>query len=365
VKNVIVVVLSLFLSMQVSAAPASKADVITNISQNVIMKTYADFGRSTQSLKTAVAALLAQPSQARLEAAQKNWRDARRAYELSEGFLFGPMDSLGIDPMIDTWPLNLKDMKIILNGQNAIDADVLRGLPPGLMGFHAIEYILFGEGVISNTKDISLLTEREKQYLRATTELLDEQVSSLLTAWTTNADPENEQSLPYITIISQPGPNNPSYSTELAVVLEFANGISGIVAEAGKAKLPDATGQTPSEANPRLEESPFSWNSINDFTSNVDSVLNVYTGSLNGVKTGPGLEELVAQIDPALAVRAKNQMIQSRQAIQDIAGPTKKMSFGQAIRDVEGRKRIFAAVAQLAELQRTLEAEVTPLLGKN
>jgi putative iron-regulated protein len=358
---------ALFLAFQSSishAAVVTKAEVIANISHQVILKTYVDFARSTAALKAAVATLVAKPTQTNLEVAQKRWIEARRAYEISEGFLFGPMDSLGIDPMIDTWPLNLKDMKLILEGSALIDAEKLRGLPSGLMGFHAIEYILFGEGVVTNTKDIQDLTERQKLYLEAATQLLDEQVNLLLSAWTSHADPENEQSAPYIQVLSQPGPQNPAYTSELAVVLEFANGIAGIVAEAGKAKLPDATGETPNQANPRLEESPFSWNSINDFTSNVDSVLNVYTGSFQGVKTGPGLEELVATIDPALGLRAKFQMTESRRLIQEIAGPN-KMSFGQAIRDPKGRQRIFAAVKQLGELQQTLELEVLPLLGKN
>lgn len=353
--------LSLLVGFCTSAQAVTRAEVIQNVSYNVILKTYADFWRKSQELQAAVDTLTAQPTQRNLENAQNAWRAARYSYEVSEGFLFGPMDSLGIDPMIDTWPLALSDLKKILASQYDIDTEFVRGLPSEVQGFHAIEYFLFGEGIVSNTRSVRTITAREFAYLTAATELLNEQVNLLISSWTEHHDPEDLNSLAYYDILRQPGPNNPIYTSEEAVMAEFGNGIVGILAEASGAKLPDATGETPEDANARLEESPFSWNSLNDYMSNVDSIYNVYTGTFGGLGRGLGLKALVAEKDAPLAQAVEAQILLSRQKIADIAGP-EGISFGRAIKTPDGRARIFAAIAELKKLEAMFVNQVNPLL---
>ncbi|KYG65500.1 hypothetical protein AZI86_00010 [Bdellovibrio bacteriovorus] len=349
------------LGFAVSAQAVTRAEVIQNVSYNVILKTYADFQQKSQELKASVDTLIAQPTQKNLEAAQSAWRAARYSYEVSEGFLFGPMDSLGIDPMIDTWPLALTDLKKILSSNYEINTEFVRGLPSEVQGFHAIEYFLFGEGITSNTRSVGTIKPREFAYLQAATELLNEQVALLIYSWTTHHDPEDTSSVGYYYLISQPGASNPFYTSEEAVMAEFGNGIVGILAEASGAKLPDATGETPEDANARLEESPFSWNSLNDYMSNVDSIYNVYTGTFGGIGNGPGLKALVAQQNPVLAEQVEVQILLCRQKIADIAGP-QGISFGRAIKTPDGRVRIFAAIAELKKLEDMFTNQVNPLL---
>lgn len=353
-------ILSLLIAFSSSASAVTRAEVIQNVSYNVILKTYQDFAQKSQALKVATDVLIAQPTQRNLEKAQQAWRDARRSYEISEGFLFGPMDALGVDPMIDTWPLALGDLKKILASNYKLDLEFVRSLGSEVLGFHAIEYILFGEGVVTNTRDVQGISSREFDYLSAASTLLVEQVDLLIYAWTTHLDPEDLNSPAYIDVISKPGPHNTTYSTEEAVLAELGNGVVGILAEASEAKLPDATGKTPEEANARLEESPFSWNSLNDYTSNVDSIYNVYMGTYEGVG-GVGLKALVEQKDAALAAAVELQILLCRQKIADIAGPN-GISFGRAIKTPDGRARIFAAIAELKSLQDMFENQVMPLL---
>lgn len=349
------------LGLSAPAHAVTQAEVIDNISNHVILQTYRDFARSSRDLKSAVDTFVAEPTQDHLDAAQNAWRAARAAYEVSEGFLFGPMDALGIDPMIDTWPLALKDLKLILASNHDLDVDFVRTLGSNVVGFHAIEYLLFGEGIVTNTKDLALFTPREMRYLTSAAVLLTEQTDLLLSAWTEHFDPEDLSSPAYIDVLARPGANNAHYSTEQSVIDEFVNGIIAIVAEAGDGKLPDPTGDDIENANARLEESPFSWNSINDFTSNVDSVRNIYLGSY-GSHRGPGLKDLVAQKDPALADKVERQIAECRALIQAIPGPS-GISFGRAIRTQDGRARIFAAIKGLVTLRKTLEDEVVPALA--
>ncbi len=344
-----------------SAQAVTKAEVIQNISQNVIAQTYLDFDRDAKSLLDAVKLLRAEPTQENLEKAQRAWKAARWSYEVSEGFLFGPIDSLGIDPMIDSWPLALTEMKAILASNMPLSADTIRPLNTEVQGFHAIEYILFGEGIVSNTRSVEGITERQYDYLEAVSVILTEQTDLLVYAWTVSHDPEEESSPAYLNVLLNPSASNQFYKSESDVVHEFVNGIVTIIGEASRAKLPDATGETPQDANARLEESPFSWNSIVDYTSNVESIYNVYTGSYNGEKKGLGIKDLIAQKDAAVADLGETLILESRQAIADISG-TQGLSFGQAIKDQEGRKRIFAAIAKLKILETFFTEQVTPLL---
>lgn len=356
----IVAILATIVGMGTAVA-ATETEVINNIATNVILKTYVDFDRDALDLKSKIDVLMQNRTQENLEAAQLAWKKARWAYEVSEGFLFGPIDSLGIDPMIDSWPLALTEMKQILASDMVLTADTIRDLNTEAQGFHALEYILFGEGIVSNTRSVATISEREYAYLAAVGQILTEQTNLLVYAWTQSHDPEDETSPSYYNVLTQPSAQNAFYKSSKDVVLEFANGIILIIGEASGAKLPDAAGEDIEDANASLEESPFSWNSIVDYTSNVDSIYNVYTGSYEGVKQGPGLKELVAAQDPELAQQVEDEILRSRAMILAIPG-AEGLSFGQAIKNIEGRKRIFAAIKQLQVLEALFVESVIPAL---
>ena len=90
---------------------------------------------------------------------------ARANYETSEAFLFGAATDFGIDPHIDTWPLDLQGLAVALNNTTQIremdsyadghagdpayytgDAYAGNKLGPELLGFHGIEFIIFRNG---------------------------------------------------------------------------------------------------------------------------------------------------------------------------------------------------------------------------
>ena len=43
-------------------------------------------------------------------------------------FLFGPVDSQGIDPAMDSWPVNRTDLDAVLNGSNTLDIPFVTAL---------------------------------------------------------------------------------------------------------------------------------------------------------------------------------------------------------------------------------------------
>ena len=55
------------------------------------------------------------------------WITAREPWEESEAFLFGPVDELGLDPNMDSWPLDQNAIVQILNSQKWGDLELERG----------------------------------------------------------------------------------------------------------------------------------------------------------------------------------------------------------------------------------------------
>lgn len=49
---------------------------------------------------------------------------AREPWEKSEAFLFGPVDAMGLDPNMDSWPLDQASIIQILNSGNFNDLNL-------------------------------------------------------------------------------------------------------------------------------------------------------------------------------------------------------------------------------------------------
>lgn len=353
-------ILTFLLSLGASAHAASSQEIITNIAVNVITQTYKDLATSATHLKNAVNTFTQAPNEQNLAQAQQAWRDARVPWEASEAFIFGPVEALGLDPMLDTWPLNKLDLDAVLASNRAITLDFVRALGTNVQGFHTIEYLLFGDGVNGPVKAITAFTPKELQYLQATSALLEEYTHRLSHAWTHNYDPEIPSAPGYVEIIGRPSMRNPIYTSERAVLEEFIRGMMGIADEVGNGKMSDPMGGDIHSANPALVESPFSWNSLTDFAYNIHSIQSVYTGAY-GKTTGPGIRDFVVQHNPALAQQVEAKINNCIILIHQISGPN-KMDFRQAITNPEGRTRTQAAITALADLYLTLQDQVLPLL---
>ena len=80
--------------------------MVDNVADAIITQTYKNLNAEAAKLVSAVQALVSGKTAAAMDAAQAQWKATRVPWETSEAFLFGPVDSLGIDPAIDSWPLN-------------------------------------------------------------------------------------------------------------------------------------------------------------------------------------------------------------------------------------------------------------------
>mgnify|MGYP000396778524 FL=1 len=156
---------------------------LKNISQLVITATYQNLNNEAGDLVSAVTTLKNNPTSVNLEAARQAWRETRLPWEQSEAFLFGPVEQQGIDPSIDSWPVNVTDLQNVLSGSSSLTKSYIDGLDGTLKGFHTIEFLLWGT---NSNKQIGDFTVREFEYLTGCSESLQGATLQLYNAWQSN-----------------------------------------------------------------------------------------------------------------------------------------------------------------------------------
>lgn len=132
---------------------ASLRPIVERYVYGVVVPTYEELAEKNAALYDAVVALGAHPSDEAFAAACEAWLEARSPWETSEAFLFGPVDELGLDPNMDSWPLDQDAIvKILTSGDYSRldwtdddDADAIEAAQ-SLRGFHTLEFLLFKNG---------------------------------------------------------------------------------------------------------------------------------------------------------------------------------------------------------------------------
>ena len=313
--------------------------MLDDFANTVVLATYTDLDNKAGELLATVKALAADTTQANLEKAQNAWKAARRPWEQSEAFLFGPVDTQGLDPALDSWPVDHVNLQSVLDSGDALTVEFVSGLEDTQKGFHTIEFLLFREG---NQRKASDITERELEYLVSTTENLRASTMQLRLAWA----PEGEN---FSSAVAQAGTGSVVYPSQSAAVQEMVNGMITIADEVANGKISDPY----NESDTTLVESQFSFNSISDFQDNLRGIQNVYMGKF--MSDGQGLNEFVNSHDPELDARFQQEVQAAIDAIGAIPDP-----FRDSI--TANRGAVQAAIDAVRQVQQTLEQDIFPLV---
>ncbi len=325
-----------------TAAEESVFDASTTLNDfanKVVLATYTDLDNKAGELLGAVQALNAAPNQAHLELAQAAWKAARTPWEQSEAFLFGPVDTQGLDPALDSWPVNRVDLDGVLNSGQGLTEASIDALEDTLKGFHTIEYLLFRDGDQRKAEDI---TPRELEYLTATTENLKAKTAQLRRAW--EASGEN-----YAGEVANAGDTSTIYQSQKDAMQEMVNGMIVIADEVANGKISDPF----NESDTTLVESQFSFNSISDFQDNIRGIQNVYMGKF--MADGQGLNEFVNGVDPNLDARFQTEVQTAIDTIGAIPDPFRDSITAQ-------RAAVQAAIDAVSTVQQTLENDILKLV---
>ncbi len=317
---------------------AQAAAVAEQFVDNTVAPTYTALAAKAEQLASQLAALKANPTNAGVREACETFLAAREQWEMSEAFLFGAAGDFGIDPHIDSWPLDEDAFNTLMNSPAMIEAldsedgDAVAGdrLGNALLGFHGIEYILFANG---QPKDVSNITANQWIYVVAVAGDLRNRCYQLEVGWIGDKAPKShiekldELEIAYTVAGSEnsygdnmknAGKAGSTYSSRTAALMAILQGCSDISDEVGSSKIYAAW----HGEDITYIESPYSQKSIIDFHDNIVSIRNAYMGGVEGKRDeSKSLHNYVNKINASLDARVLNAIDNALAKIDAMPAP--------------------------------------------
>lgn len=337
---------------------------------NTVIATYGNLAESADRLVADLNALRADKTDANVQAACKSFLEARAWWEKSEAFLFGPAGDFGIDPHIDTWPLDIDGLTSEMNNSahiaamSAEDGDIWAGshLGPELLGFHGIEYIIFADG---QPRAAASIPDNQIIYACAVAGDLRNCCYQLHVSWAGEENVPAHQAekinelewnctvsgtgLSYRANMLNAGKGGSIYRSMTDAMQAIADGCASIADEVGTQKI----GKPHTGEDSNYIESPYSHKSIVDFYDNVTSIENAYMGGIEGRRnTAASLHAYLEKANPELDARCVKAIENAHKAINSMAAP-----FVLNYRDASAGKAI-EALRELEEVLTEVKAEV-------
>ena len=277
--------------------------VLENLVSNVIVPTYTKLADETEALeKTLNGLTVSTITQAQINSACDDFKQARKYWEQSEAFLMGAASDFDVDPTIDSWPLNRSLLLSYFN--NGMNDEMLEDAT--ILGFHALEFILFRDGQPRKVAELQgndtyknfehISGAQELAYAQTICTLLKQRCFQLQCAWdggknssrlsvvkAAGLDYQTEKGLSFADNLTKAGVSGSgsTFSTLKAAIAQVLSNDEGscvaIANEVGTAKVANPF----SAGDVSYVESPYSYNSITDFSDNIRSIRNVWLGSTN------------------------------------------------------------------------------------
>lgn len=320
-------------------------NILTGVVNNVIIPTYTDLANDVEDLEKTLNGLTTSTiTQAQIDKACTDFKKARQHWERSEAFLMGAASDFSIDPTIDSWPLDRKELLDYFKGGMKAQIED----ESSILGFHALEFILFrngqnrkvaelqGNDTYKNFEGVS--GADELKYAQQVCKLLKERCFQLQVAWegktSANAnrvsvvekaglDYVTEKGLSYGDNLINAGVSGknstfPNIQAAISQVLSNNEGSCLAIAnEVGSAKIlnPFQNGDI------AYVESPYSYNSITDFQDNIRSIRNVWYGSTDGNAASISFNNFFSSVNPTLNTAVVNAFTNAINAIGNMPAP--------------------------------------------
>lgn len=374
--------------------PAVTAAAVVGHYSDIAQAVFGDALTAAVSLQQAVDKLLADPSDANLQAARQAWLAARVPYMQSEVFRFGNNVVDDWEGQLNAWPLDegLIDYvaadyqaalgnpgaqaNIIANtaltvGEKTLD---LTTITPELLaslnelggseanvatGYHAIEFLLWGQDLhgtaagagerpytdyVQGDACTGGHCDRRAQFLQAASALLVQDLQDMVTQW-------------------QPGADN----YRAALLKEDATqGLRKMLFGMGSLSLGELAGERMKvalEANSTEDEHDcFSDNTHNSHFYDARGIRNIYLGEYTRVDgtvlNGPSLSALVKAKDAAVDAELQAKLATTEQAMQVLVDSAERgQHFDQLIAadNPEGNERVQRAISALVAQTASIE----------
>lgn len=336
---------------------ADKKEVILNHA-NIVLATYEDSYNLVLALKTKISTFTANPTATNFEACKTAWKESRVIYNQSDAFRFsdGPIDDEnGPEGLMNGWPMDENYIDYVEGNVNAgiinnaiaypsITPEILENLNENggetniATGYHAIEFLLWGQDLSATTAGQRLYTDyvtgtnatnanqtRRAQYLKASVELLANNFVYLINEWKIGG----------------------AFRNKFTNQMPADSALTSIVRSIGSLAKGELAGERMSVAltnkDQEDEHSCFSDNTHIDVQYNFIGIQNVYMGKyvrINGqIVQGKSLSDLIGKRDVAKNKLLLAQFTDVKTKLFAIQPP-----FDQEIIIPAGRERITAAI---------------------
>ncbi len=349
-----------------------KDEVVLNYA-NGVYATYVASLQSARVMDRAIDVFLSEPTPATLEAVKRAWLRARDDYGPTEAYRFygGPIDNEedGPEGLINAWPMDEAYVDYVEGDPTAgiiNDPDAFPVIDTALLtelnekggetnvstGWHAIEFLLWGQDLNPDgpgSRPVADYTtnanaDRRSTYLATASDLLLEHLEGLVAAWNpTSAG---------------------NYRAEF-LALDKNEALTRIITGIGELSRGELAGERMTvayeERSQEDEHSCFSDNTTADIYGNARGILMVYLGDY-GTVAGPGVKDLVAAADPALAGRLEQEIRDSVALAGRIPAPFDQ-HLGETVPNSDaGRVSILDTIEAL-ELQTDTIVDAAQLVG--
>ena len=343
---------------------------------NIAFAVYDDSYQGCILLEEKINVFVNNPTESNFSACKNEWLAVREVYGLTEAFRFaeGPIDNEANGPegLINAWPMdeayvdyvvgnpdagiinNNADYPII-NASTLLAANENGGETNIALGFHAIEFLLWGQDLSANTAGTRPFTDyltlggtannadRRSQYLAVAAEILVAGLKQVRDAW----DPSINNNYRSTFLTS----NSNSFLRDVFNSLKVMSGF-----ELSGERMYVAY----ENANQEDEHSCFSDNTHRDIFLNAQGMYNIYLGSYTRadgtIIDSYGLSDLVSEVNAPMNQATVLAFENSIQQINEMYIP-----FDQAIVLAEERPKVLEAVEalQLLDDQLTITASTS------
>ncbi|MBR1927639.1 MAG: imelysin [Bacteroidales bacterium] len=298
-----------------SAEEKEMKEIVEQYVPQVVYSTYSDLAKESADLYNLLAAAadkgVAALTQGEIDAICAKFLQARQSWEESEAFLYGAATDFGIDPHIDTWPLDVEALATSLS--NAEQVAALEGedgiayaaakLGAELLGFHGIEFVLFRDGknrsveALRSNEDHSAFSgktvtgEQELIYAAAVAGDLRDNCFRLIVSWNPDAPASYADRCEELEVAVTLTGSDKTYGENMLGAAEVGStystwqetlasilvaGCSNICNEVANVKM----GNAHSGEDVNYIESPYSKKSFQDFIDNILSIqYSIYGGA--------------------------------------------------------------------------------------
>jgi putative iron-regulated protein len=344
-----------------------KREALANYA-DIVRANYEDSYQAALSLKQAIDAFVANPTDANFQACKTLWLASRLPYGQTEAFRFygGPIDNAdGPEGLINAWPIDESfidyvsgnpDAGLINNpqAQPNINKQILVALnelfseESIFTGFHAIEFLLWGQDLDDNGPGNRPYTDyiqsgggtaanqgRRAQYLQVAADLLLDHLAYVRDAWAPGA-PYREDLV------------NRKTSNEALGLLFF-----GLKEFVGTEMAGERMFVALDTKDQEHEHSCFSDNTVNDHKMNLLGVKNVYFGTYKRTDgstiSGRSFNDIAEKLDKRKAAAVRAAFANAEAKVNALPEP-----FDYAI--VNNQAPVIAAMEAIAALADELES---------